>query len=172
MEGLENKMRMRGKIFCIMQRKFPVVFWKTLFPEALDTFVCWCREDAGGTLDMWYWTGCPWREKVSLEKNMGSVGIWCSAWQSVLGDSYIVMEHWVEDYFHAFKSLDSDLARWTFPRKQLDVVFPAFILFPRKEVVCSSEDKPPAWHKKAARASSYKFNHLRGILKCRIIYGH
>lgn len=82
------------------------------------------------------------------------------------------MERWVEDYFRAFESLDSDLARWTFARKQLDAVFPAFILLPRKEVVCSSEDKPPTWHKKAARASSYKFTHLRGILKCRIIYGY
>ena len=49
------------------------------------------------------------------------------------GDSYIVHSALVEDYFQSFKHLDADLARWTFPRKQLDIIFPALILFPERK---------------------------------------
>ena len=137
MEGLKNRMRVRGKI-CIIKRKFPIAFWKTLFPEAVDTIVLWCWGGQWPTHGRCC-SGGPGRETVRLDESFGSVDILWSVWQSVRGDSCIVMVPWVEEtYFHGFKHLysfeNSGIGRWNFPRKQLlDSVFPAFIHFPRRK---------------------------------------
>lgn len=153
-------MRMRGNIFCIIQRKLPIVFWyilsDTVCPGVRKVLAAlWVCDTGQGVLE----------EREGVWKRTGVQCLpYALADKSLLGDSYIVMVHWIEEGdFQAFRHVGSDLARWTFPRKQLDVVFPALIHFLRKEVVCSSEDKPQAWHQKAVRASSHKFNHLESI---------
>ena len=81
---------MREKIFCVSQRKFPIVFWKNSFSRGscLLLICCWCQEDAGsisscgqGVLEerKWAWKRT-WVQRVS-EPLSDKV---------VLGDSYIV----------------------------------------------------------------------------------
>ena len=50
----------------------------------------------------------------------------------------------------------SGLARWTVPRKQLNVTILPLVHFSGKEVVCSFGESNEVWHQKAALPMSHK----------------
>ena len=163
---------MREKIFCVTQRKFPIVFWKNSFSRGscLLLICCWCQEDAGSTSSCgqgvleerkWAWKRT-WVQRVS-EPLSDKV---------VLGDSYIVHGALSRRLFSGVQTFGCRLGHMDLSQKAIRHCFSCSHSLSRKEVVCSSEVKPPAWPHKAARASSHKFNNLGSILKCCIIYGY
>lgn len=156
-------MRVRGKVCIKFKGNSPLPFenprfqrqWTLLCSGVERTVTAHCRCCHGGA----------GRETVRLDENFASVGILCSGWQSVIGESYIVIVSWVEEnYFRGFKHLSSfeefGLSQMELPQKAITrQCFSCSYSVSQKEVVSSSEDKPQAWHQKVAWASGHKLNY-------------
>lgn len=173
MKGLESKRRWEweGRFSVSLKGNSQLCFEKNSFSRGscLLLICCWCQEDAGGTSSCgqgvleerkWAWKRT-WVQRVS-EPLSDKV---------LLGDSFIVHGA-LSRLFSGVQTFGCRLGQMDLSQKAIRHYFSCSHSLSRKEVVCSSEVKTPAWPHKAARASSRKFNNLGSILKCCIIYGY